>query len=289
MIRAKNLIINGDMRIDQRQAGASITCTSASVFAVDRFRAGMSGANGTAQRVACSLAGFPFMLQLTGASGTTAAWIGQFIESYNCAPLVGQKLTVQFRAASSSVTGLTVNLKAATATDNFASTTTIESRSVTINSTLSNYSVSFTTPLPVSAANGLYLEVVTATNLGTGTYQMTGVQLEVGSVATSFEFRHIQHEVALCQRYYYKATGYPLGVSLNVSDGYASIVRFPVQMRTAPSLDAGASFSVGAGSAGTPQISTVNGEAALMRNSAANWTANTSLTLASAGFFAELS
>jgi hypothetical protein len=288
LMRDTNRIINGDMRIDQRQGGASIAVTSSSVFCVDRFRAGMSGANGTGQRVACSLQGFPFMLQLTGASGTTSAWIGQMIESFNCTSLVGQRVTVQFRAASSNVTSLTVNLKAATAADNFTSTTTVETKTVAITSTLSYYEVTFDATMPAGAANGLYLEFVTGTNLGTGTLQMTGVQLEAGTVATPFAFRHQQHEVALCQRYYYKANAYPLGVTLNVSDGYASVVRYPVPMRANPTLEAGATYSVGSGSAGTPQLQSGNGEAGLMRNSAANWTANQSLSV-TAGFIAEIS
>ena len=202
LVRAKNLLINGDMRIDQRNDGASIACTSSSVFAVDRFRCGMSGANGTAQRVACSLTGFPYMLRLTGTASTTTAWVGQRIESNNCTSLVGKTLTVQFRAASSNVTSLVVALKHATAADNFTSTTTIQSSNVTITSTLTYYTVSFTTALPAGAAYGLYIELSTGASLGTGTFEVTGFQLEVGSTATPFEYRPIGQELSLCQRYF---------------------------------------------------------------------------------------
>lgn len=288
-MRETNRLINGDMRIDARQGGASIAVTSSSVFCVDRWRAGMSGANGTGQRVACSLTGFPYMLQLTGAVGTTSAWIGQYIESFNCTTLVGQRVTIQFRAASSSVTSLIVYLKNPTVADNFTATSTIETKTVTISSVLTEYTVTFDTTMPAGVANGLYLEFVTGANLGTGTFSLTGVQLEAGTTATPFAFRHYAHEVALCQRYYYKANNYPLGVTLNVSDGYASMVHFPVQMRINPTLDAGASYAVGAGSAGTPVLGTANGECALMRNASSNWTANTALTLVAGGFNAEIS
>lgn len=288
MIRSRNLVINGDMRIDQRQGGASITCTSTSVFAVDRVRSGMAGANGTAQRVACTVAGFPYMLQLTGGVGTTTAWVGQYIESFSTAPLVGKRLTVSFYAASSAVASLLVAIKYPTAVDNYTSTTTIESKTQAITTTLTRYTVTFTNVIPANAANGLYIELATGANLAAGTLQVTGLQLEVGVVATPFEYRHIAHEVALCQRYYYKANNYALGVTANIADGYASLVRFPVQMRANPTLDAGASYSVGAGSAGTPQLSTADGECGLMRNAATNWTANTALTLVSGGFNAEI-
>ena len=288
LIRDSNRLINGDMRIDQRNGGASVTAPSGSTFAVDRWRAGMSGADGTAQRVACSLDGFPYMLQLTGATGTTSAWVGQMIESANTSSLVGQRVTVQFRAASSSVTGLVVNIKTPTVADNYTSTATVESKTVTISSTLSYYEVTFDTTMPSGVVRGIYLEFVTGSNLGTGTLQITGVQLESGTRATAFGFRQYQQEVAMCQRYYYKANNVPLGVTLNASDGYASLLRFPVQLRVNPTLDAGATYSVGSGSAGTVQMGTANGECALMRNSANNWTSNVALTLTSAGFSAEI-
>lgn len=287
-MREGNRIINGDMRIDQRQGGASITVTSGSVFCVDRVRAGMSGANGTGQRVASSVTGFPYMLQLTGTAGTTSAWIGQMIESVNTTSLVGQKVTISFYIASSNVTSVTLNLKAATVADNFTSTTTLASTTVTVSSTMTK--ITYTTPsvLPSTAALGLYLEFVTGSNLATGTFSMTGIQLEAGEIASPFMFRPYGVEVALCQRYYYKANAYPLGVTLNITDGYASVVRLPSPMRTLPTLDAGATYSVGSGSAGTVQLQSGNGEAVLMRNSANNWTANQSLAV-TAGFSAELS
>lgn len=286
-LRGKNRIINGDMAIDQRQGGSSVTVTSGSVFPVDRFRAGMSGANGTGQRLFNSTPGFPSLLRLTGASGTTTAWVGQYIEAANSASLVGQRVTVSFYMAASVITSVNVVLKYANSADNFSSTTVIETVAKTITSTLTLYTVTFAAAMPANAANGVYLEFTTGANLGASTLSITGVQLEVGTVATTFEFRHRGHELALCQRYFYKATARPLGVTLNVSDGYSSLVHFPVPMRATPTLDAGATYSVGSGSAGTPSISGGNSEAVRMSNSASNWSSNVTISL-TAGFSAEL-
>ena len=83
------------------------------------------------------------------------------------------------------------------------------------------------------------------------TWQLTGVQLEVGSVATDFEHRSFGQELALCQRYFYKtynqATTPGTATSVNafmfslpVSQNYASMpsVRYPVTMRATPTVTA---------------------------------------------------
>jgi len=82
-------------------------------------------------------------------------------------------------------------------------------------------------------------------------FDLTGVQLEVGSVATDFEHRSFGQELALCQRYFYKtynqATTPGTATSVNafmfslpVSQNYASMpsVRYPVTMRATPTVTA---------------------------------------------------
>ena len=73
---------------------------------------------------------------------------------------------------------------------------------------------------------------------GASTFDITGVQLEVGSVATDFEHRSIGHELALCQRYFYKIVGTDsdmaaFGFNYSASDHYFNI-EFPVPMRDYP-------------------------------------------------------
>jgi hypothetical protein len=63
------------------------------------------------------------------------------------------------------------------------------------------------------------------TNLAAATnnyWQVTGVQLEVGSVATDFEFLPAQVELALCQRYYEKSYSHLVYPGTNSTDGYVA-------------------------------------------------------------------
>jgi hypothetical protein len=73
------------------------------------------------------------------------------------------------------------------------------------------------------------------------TWQVTGVQLEKGSTATSFDYRPYGTELALCQRYYYRINGNGTFQTALSFGGYSSSTtlgvgfnQFPVTMRTAP-------------------------------------------------------
>ena len=66
------------------------------------------------------------------------------------------------------------------------------------------------------------------------TFELTGVQLEVGPVATPFEHRTYQDELLRCQRYYYAHKG-PLWGHVSAGDHLDVALYFPVPMRIAPS------------------------------------------------------
>ena len=70
------------------------------------------------------------------------------------------------------------------------------------------------------------------------TWQVTGVQLEKGSQATSFDFRSIGTELALCQRYYWSTNFYVPVLAWAGTNNYQSghPIPFPTTMRASPTL-----------------------------------------------------
>jgi hypothetical protein len=94
------------------------------------------------------------------------------------------------------------------------------------------------------------------------TWQITGVQLERGSNATSFEFRDYGRELAMCQRYFQKFTGSQL-VLFGYWDGTNSAVLsmpYPVTPRTSPTglaVSSASHFLVNNSTVGNPTASAI--------------------------------
>ena len=92
-------------------------------------------------------------------------------------------------------------------------------------------------------------------------WYITGVQLEVGTVATPFEHRSFGQELALCQRYYYRLYdgGSSLGQGYPVKDSDTSrriLFQWVTPMRAAPSLSA----TWSGGTAGAQYSNTLSGQ-----------------------------
>jgi hypothetical protein len=274
----RNRIINGAMVIDQRNAGASVTMSNAVVFTVDRWWS-FEDTDGTmtAQQSSTAPTGFTNSLLCTTTSAdaslgaTQRVVISQAIEGFNIADLgwgtaSAQTVTLSFWVRSS-LTGIFGGaIKNASSNRTYPFTYTIssantwEQKTITIAGDTSgtwlatngvgmnvNFGLGVGSTYSATAgawAAGDFNSATGATSVvGTNgaTFYITGVQLEKGSTATSFDYRPYGTELALCQRYCeaYNADGgtnyayFSIG-SVQTSTNTRQTFNFKTQKRALP-------------------------------------------------------
>ena len=237
----RNRIINGDMRIDQRNAGAAVTVnTGNQTFSVDRWWGQGTASSGvfTMQRSTVAPAGFTNSLAITVTTPDSSLAasdlydIAQFIEGFNVADFnFGTASAVTFALSfwvRSSVTGTyggalgnNAGNRSYPFTYSVSAANTWEYKTVVIaGDTAGTWTTDNTAGLRVYFGLGLgsnwsgtagawagsfLISATGATNLmatNGATFYLTGVQLEVGTAATPFERRQFGTELMLCQRYY---------------------------------------------------------------------------------------
>jgi hypothetical protein len=233
------------------------------------------------------MTGFTYALKVTSLSAYTLTTDDRFfyrqkIEGYNMADLNwgsanAKTVTLSFKAKSS----LTGTFGGAIGNDDGTRSYPF---TYTISSANTETSVSITIPGPTSGTwlttNGIGMTVnfglgvqgtvyagtagawantnyysatgaVSVVSTNGATLEITGVQLEVGSTATSFDYRPYGTELALCQRYYYlhaKGSGFSIGVGSQYNSSNGSIpVFFKQPMRTVPTLSvtSGSNYYIG--------------------------------------------
>ena len=199
-----NRIVNGNMIVDQRNAGAAqtITAGAALAYTVDRFYAYSTGANITGQQITTN---GQRRYRLTGATSVSTVGFGQRIESYNSYDLASGTATLQAKLASSSLSAVTWAAYYANTTDTFGSLasptkTLISTGNFLINSTENTYSTQIT--IPSAATTGIEILFTGGALLSSQTLSIGDVQLESGSSASSFERMSIRETLNNCHRYY---------------------------------------------------------------------------------------
>jgi hypothetical protein len=280
----RNLVINGDMRIAQRGTSATGITNNGSHFLVDRFKTVINSSyTSTIQQVADAPDGFIYSLKHTFTTATSSPGSGDYnvldtnLEKQNLystgnGTSWAGSITLSFWVKSS-ITGTF-----AFALQSFGSSRRSNVLSYTISSANTWEKKVITTTADTTAntngANGAGLGLrfalgsgssYEASNATTGwqtadyfgfngatypagttnaTWQITGVQFEVGDSASDFEHRSFGEELSLCHRYYYE-------ISSNTHDGYEYpmfaahawnssainvCIKLPVVMRTSPTL-----------------------------------------------------
>ena len=278
----RNRIINGAQALDQRNAGASVTITTAEEFITDRWQFAPSASSKlTAQQSTTAPTGFNNSLLLTSSAATSVAagdyyFLGQKIEGFNFADCgwgtaSAATITLSFWCRSS-ITGTYGGALVNSAQNRsypfsytISTANTFEYKTVTIAGDTTGTWIGATNGTGVRLrlgfgigstysgtagawAAGNYMSVTGATNwisTSGATFYITGVQLEKGSTATSFDYRPYGTELQLCQRYFYKIVGSNnnsggLGSGLSTaSTSVRAYVKYPVNMRTNPTVSYG--------------------------------------------------
>jgi len=287
----KNRIINGAMLINQRGFSGAITNTSATTYTLDRWYAyGTQASKFTVAQSSTAPTGFINSLLATSSSAYTVGSgelfiIGQSVEGFNISDLGwgtanAKTVTLSFQVYSSltgTFGGSVLNggqSRSYPFTYTVSSANTWTTISLTIpGDTAGTWATDNTTGLKIywglgvgstysgtagSWASASYFSATGATSVvGTNgaTFYITGVQLEVGSSATGFEYRQYGQELALCQRYCQTVGGAQiyeeLGYGFNCSTTAANLLyNAPVTMRTVPSLTSSGNWQLSNGAAG---------------------------------------
>ena len=277
----KNRIINGAMVIDQRNAGASVTNTASTTFTVDRWASyGSQASKFTVQQNAGSVTppvGFKNYLGITSSSAysitsTDIFEMYQGIEGFNIADLGwgtadAKTVTLSFWVRSSltgTFGGALINNGGSRSypfSYSISVANTWEYKTITIagdtsGTWLTTNGVGITLIIGLGTGStysgtagawsgSTYYSATGATSVvGTNgaTFYITGVQLEVGSTATSFDYRPYGTELQLCQRYYMQYGGtstnehLPMVAQVQGTTNANTSLQLPVQMRTTPSI-----------------------------------------------------
>ena len=286
----KNRILNGQMVIDQRNAGASVTIGSAGslVYTLDRWAAYCDqNSKFSVQQNAGSVTpptGFSNYLGVTSLSAYTvgaseAFGLTQIIEGFNTADLgfgsaSASTVTLSFWVRSSLTGTFGGSLRNSASNRSYPFSYTIstantwEYETITIAGDTSGTWIGATngsglkvwfslgagstyTGTANAWAGANYLQPTGATSVvGTNgaTFYITGVQLEKGSTATSFDYRPYSAELAMCQRYYEKSFAQGTAPAYNQAFNYTTgtvyvgtsisipIIPFKVTKRAAPTM-----------------------------------------------------
>ena len=280
-VNFRNLIINGNMSIDQRNSGSAVTgISNTSNYIPDRFQIRVDGSGSgrmTGQQVTDAPTNFKNSLKITvtttDASPTASEGYavrqsieGQNITQLNFGTANAQSITVSFYVKSSLTGDFSLNIGNGSSNRWYGALYTIntadtwERKTVTIsgdttgtwssdNSSglvlifgLGGGSSRTVTPDTWQTGSGTQTFTTGATNLfatSSATWQVTGVQLEVGTSASDFEFLPYDVNLQRCMRYFETLAGGNAVIGYGYgsgSDTARTMWQFKVQKRTTPSM-----------------------------------------------------
>lgn len=310
----RNRLINGNCRINQRNADPAVTLGTSRTYGFDRW-GGRRGASQTAtlQRSLGGAVDYPYLAAYTCTSGAAAgaadqSYIEQVIEGVHIADAL---------LGSSSARYLAIRFKAQPSLSgkySFYIQNSARDRSYVFTQTLVGGQFQDVTAIITGDQTGTWLTdtgagLIFGCDMGCGAnfegaagawaaadrrrtadsvsintttgrnFVLARAQIAVVDGATlnpAFEERAYAQELALCQRYFWKLNAHPLGITATASSAGGG-VKWPVTMRTSPTVGT-VTTAAASGSAGTGAVAGTNADGASFYNSAANWSLAVSVT-----------
>jgi hypothetical protein len=259
-LKNANPFLNSNFSVWQRGTSFSVASGTLSTtgYTADRWTGYFPTATTVSRQVTNDTTNLPniqYCARIQRDNASTNTTVRQFTTSFetvNSIPYAGKTITLSFYArkgANFSSTSDLLNVKFVygTGTDqNYTGTYTGATNLIDQNATLTTTWQRFTYSATVATtANELALQfqyTATGTAGAADYFEITGVQIDLGSVALPYRPNGAtyQQELAACQRYYYlhaNTNGGYFAVGENFSGSNADgVIPFPVTMRTAPTL-----------------------------------------------------
>jgi hypothetical protein len=252
-----NPVLNSAMQVWQRSTSTALSA-GVQTFVADRYEAKCATANITVSRQATgdttNLPNIQYSqrVQRTAAStGTSTATILQNVETINSIPFAGKTITFSFYARkganySQASSAVVASLISGTGTDQnaysgFTGSSTIINQSAVLTTTWQRFTYNGTVASTATQL-AMYFDFAPVGTAGAADYyEITGIQIDIGSVALPFRTNGatIQGELAACQRYYWRSqsteisANHGYGPATNTTNAYINI-KLPVTMRVRP-------------------------------------------------------
>lgn len=251
---ASNPVLNSAMQIFQRSSTPTtgITVTGGSAYTLDRWlsrTATGSGSVTTSRQVTNDTTNLPNIqycarFQRVAANTDTGAlnFANQF-ETINTIPFLGKTVTYSFYARaganySPTSSTLTFEIDTGTGTDqsvfSYTGFSVAGTSTATLTTTWKRFSANITIPTTANEMSLVFTMTPTGTAGANDYFEVTGVQVDIGSVALPFRTyaATFQGELAACQRYFLAGTTNIWSGNAVTSSVYYVTATFPVTMRT---------------------------------------------------------
>jgi hypothetical protein len=265
----QNPVLNSAMQVWQRGTSSAIAVSSFTFFGPDRWQVYRGNTGSTVSRQVTgdttNLPNIQYCARFqrdSGNSTTEQFYIANNFETINSIPFAGKTVTFSFYARkganySATSSNLVANLRSGEGTDqNYNSTytgnTLVAGGSTTLTTTWQRFTYTGTVPTTSTELCVFFNSTPTGTAGAADYFDITGVQVEVGSVATPFKTyaATIQGELAACMRYFQVIGGNTGDENLGAGMAYSttnSIINttFQVPFRTSPTVTLGTGGAVG--------------------------------------------